>query len=86
MALYLAAMYLLGGAFGTYIRGSLSDHFRQQAMLAAGLAIEGARLSPCHTARQVFTLPLYRAHYFAGILASCSLPDRGLSRLMGEAQ
>lgn len=46
MALYFAAMYLLGGAFGTYILGALSDHFGKQAMLAAGVAIEGVKVVP----------------------------------------
>jgi predicted MFS family arabinose efflux permease len=46
MALYFCAMYLLGGAFGTYILGFLSDHFGKQAMLAAGLSIEGIKVVP----------------------------------------
>jgi MFS family permease len=46
MALYFCAMYLLGGAFGTYILGALSDYFGKQAMLAAGLAIEGVTVVP----------------------------------------
>jgi predicted MFS family arabinose efflux permease len=46
MALYFCAMYLLGGAFGTYILGFLSDHFGRQAMLAAGLSIEGLKVVP----------------------------------------
>jgi predicted MFS family arabinose efflux permease len=46
MALYFCAMYLLGGAFGTYILGFLSDHFGKQAMLAAGQAIEGVKVVP----------------------------------------
>ncbi len=46
MALYFCAMYLLGGAFGTYILGALSDHYGKQAMLAAGVAIEGVKVVP----------------------------------------
>jgi MFS family permease len=46
MALYFCAMYLLGGAFGTYILGFLSDHFGKQAMLAAGQSIEGIKVVP----------------------------------------
>lgn len=46
MALYFCAMYLLGGSFGTYILGALSDHFGKQAMLAAGLSIEGVKVVP----------------------------------------
>jgi predicted MFS family arabinose efflux permease len=36
MALYFFGMYLLGGAYGTFITGYLSDHFATQAMIAAG--------------------------------------------------
>jgi predicted MFS family arabinose efflux permease len=36
MALYFFGMYFLGGAYGTWITGALSDHFARQAMLAAG--------------------------------------------------
>jgi predicted MFS family arabinose efflux permease len=46
MALYFCAMYLLGGAFGTYILGFLSDYFGKQAMLAAGLSVEGLKVVP----------------------------------------
>jgi MFS family permease len=46
MALYFCAMYLLGGSFGTYILGFLSDHYGKQAMLAAGQAIEGIKVVP----------------------------------------
>jgi MFS family permease len=38
MALYFFAMYVLGGAFGTYVLGRLSDHYAQAAMTAAGAA------------------------------------------------
>ncbi len=46
MALYFFAMYLLGGAFGTYILGALSDHFGRKAMIAAGVAVEGIKVVP----------------------------------------
>lgn len=46
MALYFCAMYLLGGAFGTYILGFLSDHYGKQAMLAAGLSITDVKVVP----------------------------------------
>jgi predicted MFS family arabinose efflux permease len=36
MALYFFGMYFLGGAYGTWITGALSDHFARAAMLAAG--------------------------------------------------
>lgn len=36
MALYFFGMYLLGGAYGTFIIGYLSDHYATQAMIAAG--------------------------------------------------
>jgi predicted MFS family arabinose efflux permease len=36
MALYFFGMYFLGGAYGTWITGRLSDHFAREAMLAAG--------------------------------------------------
>ena len=36
MAVYFFAMYVLGGAFGTYVMGSLSDHYAKRAMTAAG--------------------------------------------------
>ncbi|MDY7218813.1 MFS transporter [Denitrificimonas sp. JX-1] len=36
MALFFAGLYLLGGGLGPVIVGGLSDHFAEQAMLAAG--------------------------------------------------
>ena len=36
MALYFFGMYFLGGAYGTWITGALSDHYARAAMLAAG--------------------------------------------------
>lgn len=36
MALFFAGLYLLGGGLGPVMVGLLSDHFAQQAMLAAG--------------------------------------------------
>ncbi|MCU1716452.1 spinster family MFS transporter [Pseudomonas sp. 5P_3.1_Bac2] len=36
MALFFAGLYLLGGGLGPVVVGSLSDHFAQSAMLAAG--------------------------------------------------
>ena len=36
VSVYFCAMYVLGASFGSTIMGWLSDHFAQQAMLAAG--------------------------------------------------
>jgi predicted MFS family arabinose efflux permease len=36
MALYFFGMYFLGGAYGTFITGYLSDYFASKAMIAAG--------------------------------------------------
>ncbi len=42
MALYFFAMYVVGGAFGTYVIGGLADRLSARAMAAAGVvALEG---------------------------------------------
>lgn len=38
VSVYFCAMYVLGASFGSTIMGGLSDHFANQAMLAAGAA------------------------------------------------
>ncbi len=52
MALYFAAMYVLGGSFGTLILGMLSDHFAKSAMAAAGAVVmaESFRAAGLHSA------------------------------------
>jgi len=36
VSVYFCAMYVLGASFGSTIMGGLSDHFADQAMIAAG--------------------------------------------------
>ena len=43
MALYFFVMYVLGGAFGTYVLGRMSDWFAIQKAAAAGQALVGGR-------------------------------------------
>ena len=50
MALYFAAMYLLGGAAGPLVVGGLSDRLATQAMHAAG----AATVSEAHKAAGLF--------------------------------
>ncbi|HQY36660.1 MAG TPA: MFS transporter [Pseudomonadota bacterium] len=50
MALYFAAMYLLGGAAGPLVVGGLSDHLATQAMHAAGATV----VSEAHKAAGLF--------------------------------
>lgn len=61
MALYFFAMYLLGGSFGPVITGMLSDHFANQAMVAAGDTAmnEVYKASGLHTA--MFSMPIVAA-------------------------
>lgn len=58
MAVYFAAQYLLGAAFGTLIIGGLSDYFANQAMLAQNLSAmtEAIRGIGLHSA--MFTVPV----------------------------
>ena len=44
MALYFFVMYVLGGAFGTYVLGWLSDTFALRAMKAAGQSLVAGRI------------------------------------------
>jgi MFS family permease len=65
MALYFCAMYLLGGSFGTYILGFLSDHYGKLAMLAAGQAIEGIKVVPMPYSAQ----GLHSAFYIVPVIS-----------------
>ncbi len=58
MALYFFAMYVLGGAFGPYILGALSDHYAQRAMAEAGSGAmtEAFRAAGLHSA--FYAVPL----------------------------
>jgi len=44
MALYFFVMYILGGAFGSYVLGALSDWFAFRAMTAAGQSLVAGRI------------------------------------------
>jgi MFS family permease len=44
MALYFFVMYVLGGAFGTYVLGMLSDSFALRAMTSAGQSLVEGRI------------------------------------------
>jgi MFS family permease len=72
VSLYFFAMYVLGASFGSTIMGALSDHFAQQAMLAAG-ATEMAvpfRAAGLHSA--MYVIP--------GLILLCSGSLFGASR------
>jgi len=55
VAIYFFAMYVLGGSFGPYGLGMLSDHFAHQAMREAGAAAmtEAFKASGLHSAMYV---------------------------------
>ena len=59
MSVYFLAMYLLGGALGPYVVGSISDYFTKQAAGASGVlefsaaALEPFRASGLHSAMYV---------------------------------
>ena len=46
MSIYFMAMYVLGGAFGPYAVGAISDFFTRRASSAAGVAADTASLEP----------------------------------------
>jgi MFS family permease len=58
MALYFFVMYVLGGAFGTYVMGVMSDKFAIQAATAAGQALVGG-----HAPEQFRAVGLHQAMY-----------------------
>lgn len=63
MAIYFFAMYLLGASFGPVATGMLSDHYTQQAAIAAGVtdltaagALEPYRAEGIHSAMMVIPI------------------------------
>lgn len=62
MSIYFMAMYLLGGSFGPYIVGLVSDYFTKQAAIAAGaidlsvLALEPFRAAGLRSAMYIIPI------------------------------
>jgi MFS family permease len=65
MALYFFVMYVLGGAFGTYALGGLSDHFAKRAAIAAGQTLVAGPAG-----EQFRATGLHQAMYIVPILCS----------------
>ncbi len=63
MALYFFVMYVLGGAFGTYVLGWLSDTLAVRAMSAAGQSLVANRVP-----EQFRAIGLHQAMYIAPLL------------------
>lgn len=63
MALYFLVMYVLGGAFGTYVLGRLSDWFAFRAMTNAGQSLAAGRVPD-----QFRATGLHEAMYIVPIL------------------
>jgi MFS family permease len=63
MALYFFVMYVLGGAFGTYVLGWLSDSFAFRAMTAAGQSLVANRVP-----EQFRAVGLHQAMYIVPLL------------------
>jgi MFS family permease len=61
VAVFFAALYLLGGAFGPIVVGLLSDHFSATAMLAAGASqmTEEFKADGLHAAMFVIPVALF---------------------------
>lgn len=70
MAIYLLAMYLIGGSFGPLLTGKLSDHFARLAMSSAGASsvTESFRASGLHSA--MYVLPICSALLAAALFAA----------------
>ena len=67
MALYFFVMYVLGGAFGTYVLGRLSDRFAIQKATAAGQSLVGG-----HAPEQFRAIGLHEAMYVVPVFC-CGL-------------
>ena len=67
MALYFFVMYVLGGAFGTYVLGRMSDWFAIQKATAAGQSLVGG-----HVPEQFRAIGLHEAMYVVPVFC-CGL-------------
>jgi MFS family permease len=66
MALYFFVMYVLGGAFGTYVLGRMSDLFATHAATAAGQPLVAG-----HAPEQFRAIGLHQAMYVVPLLCFC---------------
>jgi predicted MFS family arabinose efflux permease len=73
MAMYFVAMYLLGGAFGPLLVGSLSDRFAKAAA-GAGAITEAARAAGLHQAMQTIPVVSAALAVVLWIASRCSPP------------
>jgi MFS family permease len=59
MALYFFAMYVVGGAFGTYVIGWLSDWLSARAMTAAGQSVISDQFKEIGLHQALYVVPLF---------------------------
>jgi MFS family permease len=87
MALYFFAMYVLGGSFGTYVMGLLSDHYAQAAMAAQGVtATDGVipiqfKAIGLHTA--MYLVPIFCVLLGLVLLAASRTVSADMRKLAG---
>lgn len=81
MSVYFLAMYLLGGALGPYVLGSLSDYFTRKAATASGIVefttvtLEPFRAAGLHSAMYIVPV-LCVVLAFVMLMAARSVKDR----------
>jgi MFS family permease len=82
MAVYFAAMYVLGGAFGSIVVGAYSDHIANSLMVRDGLQVvsEGNRAAGLHGALVLVPLALLVTAF------ACWMAGRTLRRDMALAK
>ncbi|MBC7899869.1 MAG: MFS transporter [Saprospiraceae bacterium] len=88
MSIYFMAMYLLGGSFGPYIVGLVSDHFTKQAAIAAGaldlsvLALEPFRAAGLRSA--MYIIPLLSIVLTGVLYAASRTVKQDIEKLEGR--
>ncbi|MGE7991135.1 spinster family MFS transporter [Pseudomonas sp. NPDC089554] len=90
MALFFAGLYLLGGGLGPVVVGGLSDHFANQAMLAAGEVVmnEAFKAQGLHDAMYLIPVALLLTMLFLLGASRCFSRDAQRMRegMVGEGE
>ncbi len=88
MSLYFMAMYLLGGAFGPYVVGIISDYFTRQAAIASGaVEFSVAALEPFRAAglrSAMYVIPVLSIVLTAVLYAASRTVKKDIEKLEGR--